>query len=207
MRAHEGMADGRQGGAFGIVIVRVAKQPTRMKDRVFAHQPFDHLLHVVGEVVVGGAQVGEFRLAALGRDDMGIEHGILAGDRAERGIRVPELDGQGVEAAVVGPVAYVALLVEVRDIGDLAMGEAADDAMVARRRDRTEAAAEHQERVVVERLAGEDENAVFVHRLPDRLDHGVVEVGRQRHALHLANEQGVQLPYFHGHGRLLLKTP
>ena len=62
--------------------------------------------------------------------------------------------------------------VEVGDVGELGVLEAAHRAMVARRLDRAEQLAQAQEAVIVERLLVEDQHGIAVDGVVERL-HGL----------------------------------
>ena len=85
---------------------------------------------------------------------------------------MPEPVAQGIEAAVVVARAQLVVGVEVGDVGELGVLQAAHHAMVARRLDGAEQLAQAQEAVVVERLIVEDQHGVAVDGVVERL-HGL----------------------------------
>ena len=108
---------------------------------------------------------------------------------------MPEPVAQGIEAAVVVARAQLVVGVEVGDVGELGVLQAAHHAMVARRLDRAEQLAQAQQAVIVERLIVKDQHGVTVDGVVQRL-HGL---RRQRageiDAGDLAGEQRMQLTH------------
>jgi hypothetical protein len=76
-----------------------------------------------GQRVIGGAQIGEFRLAfperTRARHAMRVKHRQRGGNSAERSIGMPQPVAELVEAARIVTAAHASPLVEIGDVGHL----------------------------------------------------------------------------------------
>ena len=112
---------------------------------------------------------------------------------------MPQLVAERVQPPVVVARAQLVLGRQVGDVGQLRVLQASLDAMVARRLDVAEQAAERQQTVVVQRLAVKHQHGVAVDRRR-QLRH---RLRRQRcgqiDPAHFADKHGVQLAHLDGH--------
>ena len=141
--------------------------PDRMDGDLALEQPLGRRR----QRIVGGAQIGEFCVAAFVGNDVGIEHAERAGHGPERGVGVPEAVGQPVEPAPRIDLEHLAVAVEVGDVGDLGAFQAMLDAVMARPLgrgvERSEMARELDLLAVGEFLAAEHHDRVAVDRRHD----------------------------------------
>ena len=97
VRAHQRPGRGWNRFLLLLGVAGIAQHQARMQRVVFRLQPRDLLLHILGQCVVGGAQVGVLSLAALGRHHHRVQHGVARRRLLERTVAVPELVGDVAE--------------------------------------------------------------------------------------------------------------
>src|SRR5688572_8045148 len=166
------------------------------REVVDAHQPLHAAEQLVGQLGVGGAGAGELGGAALGRDDAARQQRAERRHLLEGAVAVPELVGELVEhPAVVGRDHLAGLDVEVR----LALERRAGGRVGRERHlQRAEAAAEGGLALVVERLAGEDDDRVLLERRADLAERVVGQRAREVDVLDARGEDRGQRDDLHG---------
>src|SRR5579863_995848 len=116
--SHEAVTDGAEmlalfGREFG-----EADRLSRIDQRVLAHEILDLRLRLIVERIVGGAHVGELRLAAAGGNRPPREQGIFRRDRPVGAVGVPQAIGELEQPDPVLGRHDRALAREVGEIGD-----------------------------------------------------------------------------------------
>ena len=129
-----------------------------------ALRPDEHLLHAVGQRLVGEILVGEQRVAAVGRHLDAVEDGAHRRLGHHGGVGVPLLADDLLVAGLA------------RDLDDLGVGLHA--LVVGMDEDLAEAAREGLVALGIELLVAEEDDAVVEQRLADVADGGLVEILR-----------------------------
>ncbi len=145
-------------------------QHTARKDlAVLADEFGDDFPRLGVERVIGRAHVGEFGVAALCRQDVGMQQRIFGGGRFERTVGVPQHVAEAEQPAAVVAGQNLVVTAKVRDVGDLDAEAAfrlpADIAVGEI--ERPELAGEGQLLRVVDLLVGEDQHGEAIHSLGD----------------------------------------
>ncbi len=154
----------------------------------------DPTLHLVVERIVGGAQVGELGVGGHRWHDLREEHRIAPGRILERGVGVPETVAKAVGAAPVLGLEDSALGIEVGDVGERLVAEAA---LAEDRGPRlavqlaVEALGESELLGIGEFLAAKHEHAMRVHSRANRLERFAVLDVTQIQSVGLACESQI----------------
>jgi hypothetical protein len=112
-----------------------------------------------------------------------------------------------IQPSVIVACAQLVAGVQIGNVGELGMLQSALEAMIARRFDGPEQAAEGEQPVVVERLIMKHQHAIAVDSAR-QLRNGVGrQVGGKIDRAHLAHEDGMKLTHLDGHGCLRRTAP
>jgi hypothetical protein len=172
---------------------------------VLGNQILDLRLELVGQRVIGGAQIDELGLAALGRHDARRQQRIARRHLLERAVGVPELIGQLAHAPAILAAHQLVGLGQVRDVGDvriepiLVAGAQLADAGL----ERAEPAAEFELLRIGDRLPGKHQHGMLKDRRLDLFHHGRIDRPAQIDAGDLADEHRVKLTHADRHSRVL----
>ncbi len=174
----------------------------RVGDGVVDAEPFEPALLLLGQRVVGGSRVGEFRVRVHGRHDLGREHRVASRGILEGGVGVPQAIAEPVHAPAIVGAHDLPALVEIRNVPERLVAQA----ILLQRADpqlgvelAVQAPGKRELLVVGEGLVPEHEDGVLVHSRPDLAQGlGIVdpaEIDRAR----LGREARVKLPKCQGH--------
>jgi hypothetical protein len=169
-------------------------------------QSLDRDLGLVGQRIVGGAQVGELGLATFPGHDMGVEHRERARHGAERGVGVPQSVGQPVEPPLAVGLEHVGIAVEIGNIGDLVgrdpMLDAGVPRLLGRRLDGAEVSGKGDLLVVGELLVVKDHDRVAVNHRLDGVTVGSGQGSGEIDVGNLSHEVGVDRRNGNAHDHL-----
>jgi hypothetical protein len=165
-------------------------------------QPRQPRLHVVGQRVIGGSQIGEFGLSADRRDRAGVEQRAFRRQRTERAVGMP----QPVSRIEQPPLAVFGqrfiVSAQVRDIGELRVEAQlhARTKFLDRRLQRPEARAKGELRRVAQSLIGKYQHRATIEGVFQRRDDGVIQRPGQIKIADLGGECRGDRMHGKGHG-------
>ena len=165
-------------------------------------QPLKPAFHLWSQGIIGRSHISVFRVRVDRRDDSGKQHGVAAGRVLEGRVRVPEPIAQAVHAlAVVGLIDFSAR-VEVGDIGQCLVAQAAfleraDPGLGVQ--PAVQALRKGQVLLVREVLVAEDEQGVLVHAGANLQQRLRVSHLAEINGADLGHEMGMELAKCQGH--------